>query len=72
MKTSFEFKKDFETGKIILEMLGRLTLASGNQARILLTPDGIKLFIDKSSKENGDIVFSKHDDHINLSLKDLA
>jgi hypothetical protein len=72
MKTTFNFKKDHMTGRVILEVIGRLTLASGNQARIILTPDGIKLFMDKSSKENGDIVFSKYDNTIALSLKDLA
>lgn len=51
----FEFEKEIDTGSIIYHEIGRFKLVSGNAARIMFTPDGVKLSIMKESLENGDI-----------------
>ena len=65
-KAVFQFEENFETGEYIAANLGRLQLASGNIVRIIFTPKGMQFIIEESSKDNGDIRWSKGWDQVNF------
>jgi hypothetical protein len=44
-KPKFEFEIDFNTQRTVLFMLGRFVLADGSIARLIFTPEGLKLAI---------------------------
>jgi hypothetical protein len=70
MKDSFKFQKEFDTGEVINEPLGRIRLGSGAVVRLFFTPDGLKMLVPKASMENGDVVL--YDDGSGQTLASLG
>lgn len=56
-KDTIKFKTDPKTGGVEAINIGRFVLASGAIARLMLTPEGLRILVDyKECLENGDII----------------
>ena len=55
---TMSFQRDYETRGVIGKPLGRLILSEGNVVRLLLTPDGLMLIVNKSAIESGAVIIA--------------
>ena len=57
MKDTFTFQKD-HLGGVILEAVSRIRLGNSGTARLIFTPNGLKLFVAQEDIEQGFVVVS--------------
>jgi hypothetical protein len=63
----FQFQRDFDTRKIIAEHVGRLFLGNGSCVRVVFTPKGLCLSVDKRAIDEGFIFVSNFESEIEFA-----
>lgn len=56
MKDIYEFAKDFATGEVIEQPIGRICLCDGSIMRIVFGPEGVRVGIMEESIDSGAVV----------------
>lgn len=63
----FKFQIDFDTKKVLCEPLGRLYLADGSCVRIVFSPRGLLMSVDKRAIDNKSLIIINYEDEVQFA-----